>query len=149
MTAMAVAYRLVYATGSMAEVAAGDLLPEIVSAIRVVSGLSADQVMFRGTGLTGMIGLDQAIALGLYLAVSLPPYFDFALANRRQVLVTLETTSGNHVISIGGDWREGVAFDFLRQKLMTAYVRQLTATSHADQPDGCLRLQIPASVPQI
>jgi len=142
-TSMAVAYRLVYATGSMAEVAAADLLPEIVASLRVISGLSADQVEMRGPGLTGVIGLDQAIALGLYLAVSLPPYFDHALATRGRIILETHTRDGDHVVSIAGDWDEGIEFDFLRRKLMTAYVRQLSGAVIADGTAGPLALRIP------
>ena len=80
---MAVAYRLVYATGPMVEVAASELLPELVAALRVIAGVPADQIAIEGPTLEGAIELDQAIALGLFLSVSLPPYLDRALASRR------------------------------------------------------------------
>jgi hypothetical protein len=142
-TSMAVAYRLVYATSPMVEVAASDLLPEIVAALRVIAGLPADQVVIEGASLQGMIGLDQAIALGLYLSVSLPPYLDRALASRGHVVLTTDTDADRLRVSILGDWKEAIAFDFLRRKLMMAYVRQLGARMDQDDSTGKLSLFIP------
>jgi len=145
-TSMAVAYRLVYATGPMVEVAASELLPELISALRVIAGLSLDQIAIDGPGLGGTIGLDQAIALGLYLSVSLPPYFDHALAARGRVIITTETGEGSRSISISGDWGHAIAFDFLRRKLMAAYVRQLGAQVDQDDATGRLLLRIPLPI---
>jgi two-component sensor histidine kinase len=144
-SSMAVAYRLVYATGPMVEVAASDLLPELVSTLRVIAGLSVDQVTIEGRGLEGSIGLDQAIALGLYLSVILPPYLDHALASRGRVVMTTETASGCRSVSIVGDWGHGIALDFLRRKLMVAYVRQLGARVDQNEATGKLSLHIPLS----
>jgi two-component sensor histidine kinase len=146
-TAMAVAYRLVYATGSMVEVAAAELLPELVSALRGIAGLPADHVVMEGPVLEGSIGLDQAIAFGLYLAVSLPPYLDHALETGGRVIVTTQTETDGRSISIRGDWGRDVAFDFLRQRLMAAYVRQLAARTDQDAATGGISLRMPASAP--
>jgi len=142
-TSMAVAYRLVYATGPMVEVAAAELLPEVVSALRVIAGLPADQVVIEGPSLQGTIGLDHAIALGLYLSVSLPPYLDRALVCRGLVRLTTDTTADSRLVTVSGNWLEGVEFDFLRRKLMVAYVRQLGAEMRQDDATGKLSLRIP------
>lgn len=142
-TSMAVAYRLVYATSPMVEVAAADLLVEIVAALRAIAGLPADQVVIEGPGLRGMIGLDQAIALGLYLSVSLPPFLDRALASRGQVVLATDTDIDRLCVSILGDGKEPIAFDFLRRKLMVAYVRQLGARMDQDDKTGKLSLFVP------
>lgn len=142
-TSMAVAYRLVYATGPMVEVAAAELLPEVVSALRVIAGLPADQVVIEGPSLQGTIGLDHAIALGLYLSVSLPPYLDRALLSRGVVRLATDTTADSRRVTISGNWTDGVAFDFLRRKLMVAYVRQLGAEMEQDEATDRLSLRIP------
>ncbi len=142
-TSMAVAYRLVYATGPMVEVAASELLPELVSALRVIAGVAPDQVVVDGLGPQGTIGLDQAIALGLYLSVSLPPFLDRALAGDGRVILSTHTTEDSRWVSINGEWAGGVAFDFLRRKLMAAYVRQLGARLDQDDTNGKLSLCMP------
>jgi hypothetical protein len=142
-TSMAVAYRLVYATSPMVEVAASELLLEIVAALRVIAGLPPDQMIIEGSGLHGTIGLDQAIALGLYLSVSLPPYLDRALVSRGHVVLTTDTDDERLRLSIVGDWTDPIAFDFLRRKLMVAYVRQLGARMDQNDSDGKLSLVIP------
>lgn len=139
---MAVAYRLVYATGPMVEVAASELLPELVAALRVIAGVPADQIAIEGPTLEGAIELDQAIALGLFLSVSLPPYLDRALASHGHVTVSTETADGSRCISISGDWGHGIEFDLLRRKLMAAYVRQLGAQVQQDDTSGRLSLRI-------
>jgi two-component sensor histidine kinase len=141
-TSMAVAYRLVYATGPMVEVAASELLPELVSALRVIAGLPADQIVIEGPSIEGTIGLDQAIALGLFLSVSLPPYLDHALASRGRVTLTTETQDGSRGIAISGNWGHGIEFDLLRRKLMAAYVRQLGAQVQQHATSGKLTLRI-------
>ncbi len=141
-TTMAVAYRLVYETGSMSEVAAAELLPALVGALRGIAGLSADQISIEGAPLDGMISLDDAIAVGLYLAVALPPYLDHALANRGRVVVTTETAGPWRCVSIQGEWGKGRTLDFLREKLMAAYVHQLAAKSEQDDAAGSLSLRM-------
>jgi len=142
-TSMAVAYRLVYATGPMVEVAAAELLTEVISGLRVIAGLPADQMVIEGPTLQGTIGLDHAIALGLYLSVSLPPYLDRARVTRGLVRLATDTTTDSRTITISGNWIEGVAFDFLRRKLMLAYVRQLGAEMKQDEATGKLSLRVP------
>jgi hypothetical protein len=44
-----------------------------------------------------------------------------------------------------GDWGHGIALDFLRRKLMVAYVRQLGARVDQNEATGKLSLHIPLS----
>lgn len=143
---MAVAYRLVYATSAMGEVAAAELLPELVSALRAIAGLPADRIVMAGPSLDGVVDLDWAIAFGLYLAVSLPPYLDHALATQGRVIVATEVTEHSHSVSIVGDWGHAIPFDLLRRKLMAAYVRQLSAQVIQDNTTGGLSLLVPNRV---
>ena len=125
--AMAVAYRLVYATGSMNEVSIGDLLVETVSELRQIAKLGVNRVRLEGATIGGTMGLDQAIALGMYLAVVLPPYLDGALARSGHVSITAELVDNLLTLLISGSWPDPVLPDLLRERLSEAYTSQLQA----------------------
>jgi hypothetical protein len=71
------------------------------------------------------MGLNQAIALCLYLAVVVPPYIDRAASLGLHVQVTLTFDEPEFVLTITGDWKEAIELDFLRSRLAEAYLRQL------------------------
>ena len=125
--AMAVAYRLVYATGSMNEVSIGDLLAETVSELRQIAKLGASHVRLEGASIQGTMGLDQAIALGMYLAVVLPPYLDGALARSGHVSIKAELADNLLTLLIAGSWPDPLQPDLLRERLSEAYTSQLQA----------------------
>src|SRR3954451_3881562 len=75
---LSVAYRLVYATGSMIEVSLTELITEVLSGLRQIAGLREEQLQIEIEAGDALIGLDNAIALALYLAILMPPYFDQA-----------------------------------------------------------------------
>jgi hypothetical protein len=57
---MTVAYRLVYATGSMVEVSLTDLITEVLSGLRQIAGLEEEALRFDGPATDALIGLDDA-----------------------------------------------------------------------------------------
>ncbi len=132
--AMAVAYRLVYATGEMNEVSVGELLGEVVSELRQIAKLSAQQIQFDSASIQGVMGLDQAIALGLYLAVILPPYLDCALRTGSSVRISAWVESDLLTLAVAGTGPERVEPDFLRSRLSEAYADQLQA-ENLSSPD--------------
>ena len=138
--AMAVAYRLVYATGDMNEVSIGDLLSETISELRLIARLGARHVRLEGALIQGTMGLDQAISLGMYLAVVLPPYLDGALASGGYVSIAAGLEANLLTLRIAGSWPEPVLPDLLRSRLSEAYTSQLRAET-LSRP-GALDLRI-------
>ncbi len=125
--ALAVAYRLVYAAGEMNEVAVGELLGEVVTELRQIAGLSPHQVELDRASIEGTIGLDQAISLGLYAAVVMPPYLDRALEVDGSVAVSAGLKEHILTLSVAGSWPDPVQPDYFRSRLCAAYARQLHA----------------------
>jgi two-component sensor histidine kinase len=124
---MSVAYRLVYATGSMIEVSLTELVTEVLSGLRQTSGLEEERLNVAGTVTDALVGLDHAIALALYLAVLLPPYLDEAVLQGGAVTITLTVVENLLALSVAGTWNTPVAPDLLRSRLMRAYAAQLKA----------------------
>lgn len=125
---MAVAYRLIYDTGETAEVPISELLSEVISELRQIAKLDMGQIRVAGTAIDETVGLDQAIAFGLYLAVVLPPYLDRALLSGGTVVVSAWVEARQLTLSIAGSWGEPVQSDLLRGRLSDAYIGQLQAT---------------------
>ncbi len=125
---MAVAYRLIYANGVILEVPASDLVADVLLGLRLIAKLAAERIDLDLAGLKGMLNLDQAIALALYLAVVLPPYLDQARLTRGVVSVAAGVDDGILTVTVSGEMAEPVEVDFLRERLMAAYVAQLGAT---------------------
>lgn len=124
---MSVAYRLVYATGSMIEVSLTELVTEVLSGLRQIAGLGEDYLRFDAPAIDALIGLDHAIALALYLAVLLPPYLDQAGPATGAVTITLTVVANLLTLSVRGTWTTLVSLDLLRGRLMQAYAAQLKA----------------------
>lgn len=144
---MAVAYRLVYATGAMNEVSVGSLLGEVVSELRQIARVRADQIWIDGAAIREMMGLDQAISLGLFLAVVLPPYLDRARSGGGTVRVSAVLEDGFLTLMVAGSWPERVEPDFLRGRLGDAYARQLQA-ERLTLPDAYgMRIRFPLDAP--
>jgi hypothetical protein len=138
---MTVAYRLVYATGSMMEVSLTDLITEVVSGLRHIAGLDQDALRLDGPATDALIGLDDAVALALYLAVLLPPYLDEALASTGAVTITATMVANLLTLSIRGTWNTLVDFDVLRARLMQAYAAQLKAEIVTASADDAAQLR--------
>jgi hypothetical protein len=124
---MSVAYRLVYATGSMIEVSLIELATEVLSGLRQIAGLGEDYLRLNADTADALIGLDLAIALALYMAVLLPPYLDQGVATVGVVTITLTVAANLLTLSVRGATSSGIAFDSLRGRLMRAYAGQLKA----------------------
>jgi hypothetical protein len=141
---MAVAYRLVYATGAMNEVSVGNLLGEVVSELRQIARVGTDQIQLEGTAIQEMMGLDQAISLGLYLAVVLPPYLDRAQSSAGSVYISAALDANILTLLVAGSWPEPVQPDFLRGRLGEAYAGQLQAEnlSPPDSPELRIRFHL-------
>lgn len=124
---MSVAYRLVYATGSMIEVSLSELVSEVLSGLRQIAGLDEECLTLAAPPNDALIGLDHAIALALYLAVLLPPYLDQAVDQEGAVTITLSVDANLLTLSVAGTWNAPVNLDLLRSRLMRAYAAQLRA----------------------
>lgn len=124
---MAVAYRLIYATGLILEVPAQELVADVVLGLRLIAKLPQDRVDLDLDAVSGLINLDQSVALALYLAVVLPPYLDHARATYGKILLRAALTDRTVSLSVTASWPESLAMDFLRERLMVAYISQLGA----------------------
>jgi hypothetical protein len=124
---MSVAYRLVYATGSMIEVSLTELISEVVSGLRQIAGLSEEHLRIEPAASDAPIGLDHAIALALYFAVVLPPYLDEAVVRDGTVTIATDASANLMTLSVRGSWSAPVSLDLLRSRLMQAYAGQLKA----------------------
>ena len=124
---MAIAYKLVYATGDMVEVSTCALIEEILSGLRHIAGLGDQRLKLEGFSFSDAIGLDQAIALGLYLAIIVPPLLDQAQISGGTVHASGAVEDGFLTLSVVGNWHDNLASDFLRNRLTRAYVDHLHA----------------------
>jgi hypothetical protein len=138
---MTVAYRLVYATGSMVEVSLADLIIEVVSGLRQIAGLGEEGLRLDIPVTDALIGLDHAVALALYLAVLLPPYLDEATAVAGVVTIAVSMVSSLITLSVRGNWNTLVDLDFLRSRLMQAYASQLKAEIAPSTAGGAEKLR--------
>ena len=138
---MAVAYRLVYATGAMNEGSVSDLLGEIVSELRLIARLNTDQIQLDGASLQGMMGLDQAISFGLYLAVVLPPYLDSALDSGGLVSISAGVDSNFLTLAVANTGPQPEPPDILRRRLSEAYAVQLQAENLSPPDQSELRIR--------
>lgn len=138
--AMAVAYRLIYATGDMAEVAMAALVDEILEGLRQIANLPGDSLIVDTAGLRAMVRLDQGIALGLYLAAVVPRYLDCARSTG--AAATVRGWSREREVTLSIECRGGaaVALDGLGTRLVGAYVAQLKAASLPGRSAGERRI---------
>jgi hypothetical protein len=144
---MAAAHRLVFASRGMMDVELHDLVVEVSEGLRVIAGLPAALLQVQAPPMPCAVALDQAIAIGLYLAVTLPPYLNRAEATGSRVSVILSYEPlFLKIVPQNGD--AGVRMDTLRQRLMHAYVRQLAVTARHDIEDGgpALRFSLRAAM---
>ena len=124
---MSVAYRLVYATGSMTEGSLTELISEVLSGLRQIAAITEEHLRVEVPATEAFIGLDHAIALALYLAVLVPPYLDEAVATAGVATVTVAVAARFVTVSVGGGRTTPIHLDFLRTRLMRAYAAQLKA----------------------
>jgi hypothetical protein len=124
---MSVAYRLVYATGSMIDVSLSELVTDVLSGLRQIANLPEELLRFDVQAVNARIGLDHAIALALYLAVLVPPYLNEAIATGSVVTISLSVAANVATLMVDGAWGTPIPLDLLRGRLMQAYAAQLRA----------------------
>jgi hypothetical protein len=138
---MAVAYRTVIATDGIVQVVLGDLVSEVVDGLRQIAGANRNAVVLDLPVGECIVRIEQAIAVGLYLAVLLPPYLDVVNERGGSLRVALNCSDPERsvlTVTTGGG---GIAPDALRQRLGTAYLRQLRAELDATAPPGTIRVR--------
>jgi hypothetical protein len=146
--AMAVAYRVVYATHELIEVSIRELVREVLESLQQIAGPSRHAVALDLIGPDQTIGLNQAIALSLFLAVVVPPYIDRAAAEGAacELKLSLESARVDLVLRSGG--AAPIRFDPLRNRLFHAYERQLNAEPLPGAADAAISLSFPLISPR-
>jgi len=140
---MAAAYRMVIVKDGTVQVALRDLVSEVVDALRQIAGVGRPSVNLELPTSDCFVRIDQAVTLGLYLAVLVPPYLDAvaALDGALRIAVALEEP-GRAVVSVAatGEWTAPP--NPLRRRLATAYLRQLFAEVDPATEPGAIRVLI-------
>ncbi|MEI9986201.1 MAG: HWE histidine kinase domain-containing protein [Aliidongia sp.] len=128
--AMAIAYRVAYDSGDVTGVICQDLIRSTAEALRDLAGIPPGRLVLELDDQSLWIPLDKAISLGLYLAVTLPPFFDGAM-NQFGATVTLsavaDMSAGSLRVGIGGVAPLATEEPPLQRRLRSAYLRQLKA----------------------
>lgn len=146
---MAVAYRLIYARGDLLEVAVDDLMTDVVLGLRLIAKLPAERVAMNVRLGGRMVTLDQAIALGLYLAVVLPPYLDHARSTNGTINISAGLDTDHLIVAVSGDWGRPVTLDVLRERLMVAYIAQLGAEHEQSDSEPLHKIGFFVASPQV
>jgi hypothetical protein len=141
---MAAAYRVVYASGELTKVSIDELIREVVAGLVEVAGGRAHQVETARCEAHMMINLDQAITLGLYLAVVLPPVLDAASAVHGVVALETHPKPGHVCLAIIAPVTIDPLFDSLRLRLLDGHLKQLGAERLSDDvPLSELHISLP------
>lgn len=141
--AMAAAYRVVYASGEMIRVSMDDLIREVVSGLVDVSGPRGRDVETAGCEACMMINLDQAVTLGLLLAVALPPVLDAVQPGQEGVAIHTRQEADHVCLGITGPVPVSPLLDQLRGRLLEGHLKQLNATRVEGLPAEELRISLP------
>lgn len=141
--AMAAAYRVVYASGEMIKVSIDDLIREVVAGLVEVAGGRSHEVETAGCEAKLMINLDQAITLGLALAVVLPPILDASHAAKGRVAMATRQEPDHVCLSITAGIAIDPLLDSLRERLLEGHLKQLGAERLADVPPSELHISLP------
>lgn len=141
--AMAAAYRVVYASGEMISVSIDDLIREVVAGLVEVSGMPGRAVETAGCAARLMINLDQAITLGLMLAVILPPVLDARDAGHDMVAIQTRQEDDHVCLAIIGPVAVWPLFDSLRQRLLDGHLKQLNARRLQEAPAEQMWISLP------
>ena len=140
---MAAAYRVVYGSGEMIKVPIDELIREVVAGLVEVAGGKADGVETADCKAHMMINLDQAITLGLYLAVTLPPMLDAAYAINCSVRLSTRLEQDHVCLEIAGAVPVDPLFDPLRMRLIEGHLKQLGAERIRNVPETELHISLP------
>jgi hypothetical protein len=141
--AIAAAYRVVYASGEMIKVSIDELIREVVAGLVEVAGGKADGIETADCKAHMMINLDQAITLGLYLAVTVPPMLDAAYAAGGAVRLSTRLEEDHVCLEIAGAVPVDTLFDALRERLIDGHLKQLGAERLFNVPVTELHISLP------
>ena len=145
--AMAAAYRIVRVTDRKVEVVLADLVTDVVDSLRQIAGQPRDLVQLKSATDSCVVRIDQAIAMGLYLATLIPPYLDCAARHDRQLELTLIALDAEWMrlsLTYGGP-TDQVRPSVLRQRLAKVYLGRLGAQIEMPaEPDMAhIRIHVP------
>ncbi len=135
--AMAIAHQVMYAAPELTSVPVNGLVGEVLDSLVQIGGIPAGVLSTEMAAIEHGMGLNQAIALCLYIAVVAPPALDRAAATGGTVRVTLAFDDPHFTLAIADDGESPVELDFLRGRLAESYLRQLGA--EAVPPAGTRR----------
>ena len=140
---MAAAYRIATVTHGIVQLALRDLVSDVIDELRQIAGVNRDRVNVELPVNDCYIHMDQAVSMGLYLGVLVPPYLDAAGApgGTLRVAVALEEPS-YAVLSIATVREAAIASNPLRRRLAAAFMRQLSAEVDPATEPGALRVRI-------
>ncbi len=146
---MAVAYRIVSTGSEMVQVPLDELIYEVGDNLRQIAGAKPGSLLYDLSQGGAEIELNQGIVLGLYLAVVLPPHLDRVVASGGSIHIRTAVTDGALTVAIAGEPGGSVHMDFMRQRLIDSYIRQLRGDTPAGTPDGELRLHFLLDPPRV
>lgn len=144
--AMAAAYRGVSVVHGVVEVGLAGLVGDVVASLRHLAGIGHEAVALSLPVGRRMLRIDQAIALGLYLAVLLPPYLDDSAVADDALRIEVDLPDEDWIRlalippRAAGTVRPGL----LRRRLGRIYLSQLAAMAEPPEPRGGVRLRIHA-----
>ena len=141
--AIAVVYRLAYGMDDMTTVPIGQLIEELISDFRQIRSIAVSQIEMTDAGIVETLNLDQAIALGLYLASVVPPYLESAARAGRRVTISAGVKDRILTLSLKGGDEPNALMDPLAGRLRDSYAKQLKLVSAVPTADAWLRLSLP------
>ncbi len=139
---MAVAYRVVNATREQVSVSVYELVSEVLDSLMHIAGCPKTLISVEMSTFKHNLGLNQSIALSLFLALMVPPYIDRAMSGNGTMMKVKVSFEGDYLtLIVTGDWDDAVELDFMRSRLSDGYVRQLNAHEIRDlsAPDRGIR----------
>jgi hypothetical protein len=140
---MAAAYRIVTVMDGTVQVALRDLVSEVIDSLRQIAGLGRDRLTIELPASDCFIRIDQAVAMGLYLAVLVPPYLDATAALGGMLRIAIDVEDPDcAVLSLQAAKEVTLASDPLRRRLASAYLRQLFAQVDPATDPGATRVRI-------
>jgi len=140
---MAAAYRIATVADGIVQVALRDLVSDVIDELRRIAGVNRDRVHVELPAAGCCIRMDQAVSMGLYLAVLMPPYLDAAATpgGTLRVAVALDDPA-YAVLSIATVREAAIASNPLRRRLAAAFMRQLSAEVDPTTEPGAIRVRI-------
>jgi hypothetical protein len=149
--AIAAAYRIAKETNTLGEVTVSRLVAEVVDELRHIARISPGHVVLDVPARCGVIGLDRAIALGLYLAVVVPPLLDRVAAAGGVFSVILRQIEGRRaVLTIAPavpavpapSGRDSGGVESVDRGLAAAYLGKIGAKATASADRLCLTFEL-------